>query len=882
MNPKDYSLFQNSSFPKLNRPGTAAKPKAKKSYIEMGRDAKIDPDTYYRIKEENEQLKQTKLSLNQKILKLEASIINLKENILKERRQADYKYPFHDKSNISDFNGENEKLKEELKKKNLIIEGLQLNYKLKQQPKKRKIASKKNDELTKQDIKNENLALIAHLRKQLKIANEDRKNLMYQIKNLNESFSKINNNINNNNKPQSSYNYNKANPDMISKMADLNTNYESAQLKLDTQNKILEMTKKSLEEYRDKYEREHENNRKLEAELALLKGQYDQIENYKKLLEEKKINEIKLEEEINELRISPFIKQAEERGNVYRNLQKAEKKLSENKKDLDEKEKKLTELEFKVDSLERENKQLKESLNIEKTEKEKYRDESLKLKISRVEREKSDKLYQDKLNKYSQYGELESNYNNILNLYKRQNDKLNWGNINFIEPELIQNNNPELLLKENERLRQEKSTLGKELENTKNMLLIQQQLNTEYKRDRDFESEKNKSEIKLLKKKIEDLCKLIDIKNMPKEIPSLSNTNNYPATMTLIKKSMVSSSDDHNQFIEESQEETDLELTMNENALDIYFGECIYEDVLEVELGYKMDDLLSFFSVDFYMHETQTSDILSGKNPMFNFQILFKVDVTEPFLNYLEKDYMNIEMYSLRNNERISFGEGKISLKDLLKVDENMINTGKRVINDVCEIFYKNNKKLKIATIHYQLKMIRPLSEALKWYYQQNKYNELNNEYKESIKLNSGLNLKKFTNIGKKAYEIKILITKANNLLIEGPPRRVAPYIYYEFYKNGGRYSKNGEGINPIFEDNASYNEIITQEFLDYLTKNALNVYIFDSMNQIEIDMDKPNEASLVYNNQQISRDLIGICKIPLQGLLINDLIQGEFPIYNM
>ena len=43
---------------------------------------------------------------------------------------------------------------------------------------------KKKDELTKQEINNDNLALIAHLRKQLKIANEDRKNLMYQIKNI--------------------------------------------------------------------------------------------------------------------------------------------------------------------------------------------------------------------------------------------------------------------------------------------------------------------------------------------------------------------------------------------------------------------------------------------------------------------------------------------------------------------------------------------------------------------------------------------------------------------------------------------------------------------------------------------------------------------------
>ena len=53
-------------------------------------------------------------------------------------------------------------------------------------------------------------------------------------------------------------------------------------------------------------------------------------------------------------------------------------------------------------------------------------------------------------------------------------------------------------------------------------------------------------------------------------------------------------------------------------------------------------------------------------------------------------------------------------------------------------------------------------------------------------------------------------------------------------------------------------------------------------MNPIELDVNEPKEASLVYTNQQISKDIIGICKIPLRGLLSNDLIQGEFPIFNL
>ena len=77
-------------------------------------------------------------------------------------------------------------------------------------------------------------------------------NLMNEIKNLKDAYANINSNMNNNDYMKNIDMNNKKNQEMISKMADLNTNYESAQMKLDTQNRILEMTKTSLEEYINK------------------------------------------------------------------------------------------------------------------------------------------------------------------------------------------------------------------------------------------------------------------------------------------------------------------------------------------------------------------------------------------------------------------------------------------------------------------------------------------------------------------------------------------------------------------------------------------------------------------------------------------------------
>ena len=104
---------------------------------------------------------------------------------------------------------------------------------------------------------------------------------------------------------------------------------------------------------------------------------------------------------------------------------------------------------------------------------------------------------------------------------------------------------------------------------------------------------------------------------------------------------------------------------MNENALDIFFSECVYEDGLGEELGFNIEHILSFFSVDFFVHETQTSDILNGKTQQFNFQITFKVDMNEKLITYLESEYIYIDIYSLRDDVQTIFGKGKISLKEL-------------------------------------------------------------------------------------------------------------------------------------------------------------------------------------------------------------------------
>ena len=130
MNPNDKSNNKSKTLSTYNKNlnnntiSDTNKKKTKKKCTCTGRDAKIEPDLYYKIKEENELLKKNKIIKDEKIRNLEVSLANIKESIIRERRQADYKVINNNKDFTADLEKtkyENEKLKFENEKKKLII-----------------------------------------------------------------------------------------------------------------------------------------------------------------------------------------------------------------------------------------------------------------------------------------------------------------------------------------------------------------------------------------------------------------------------------------------------------------------------------------------------------------------------------------------------------------------------------------------------------------------------------------------------------------------------------------------------------------------------------------------------------------------------------------
>lgn len=495
---------------------------------------------------------------------------------------------------------------------------------------------------------------------------------------------------------------------------------------------------------------------------------------------------------------------------------------------------------------------------------------------------------------------------------KTKDENQNWMKIDFLEKmNGPMNNNPEFLLREIERIKIEKGVLGNELDKTKSLLQIQQQINEDQQKMFDEDKKILKYQLDKAMTKIEELAKLVDIERLPKDKTLTTNID-------LLKKGLMTNNINELKEIKEmtkgfgfidnipdnitefSVAETETEFGMNENALDIWFGKGFLEKGLEKELGFPLSGLMSFIAVDFYLHENQTSNLNNGMNPLYNLQLTFKVNVDEHFIHYLEGDNIKIDLYYISNNVQFVLGHGKIPLCQLLENEENLkqdlLNTqmskiaGKltqgtvsRVTQNVVSIFYDKDQNISIGKIHYKMRMRHPILEAIKWYREKDKVLREISPMHDLFSKKIEKEMKNYGGGDGKTMLVTIMISKAVNLKVSGPPRKISPYIYYQFYKFEDHYSETTYGENPTFSLVDKYNVIYDSTFHEYIENQYLELVILDDSNALEVQInpDTKNTGSVNLINNKDEDDLIGITRINLKDLSISNLIQGSFPIIN-
>ena len=833
-----------------------------------GRDEKVDGDKFYKVIEENEKLKLEQIKNNESFKHIQTQLYKLEEKVIKERNLGERKIIYMDDGSdiqLMNLKAENEKLKEQLIKTKTVISGLA-------KEKKRatsgtKIIVPKND--ISNGLHNEYLKQIKELRNLLNDKDSEIKRLHYELVN--------------NGKKGGGENFSKDIREKTMEFNEMQNKAEQLKRDVETNSALVKHLQNQIEDQRATIRELHSNNLELKQQNTQLEVQSHSIPSLIEQTKQYRERIIEMEENIRSLSESPFIKQAEERGNISRKLKLTEEKLKETNFELEKMRVTNQEQIREFDRLRKEN-------EIYKKERDQFKEEAIRFKVTTEERERNTKNFEEQLRLLGQYGEVDSNFTKILSLLKLKENDNSWMKVEFFDRLGDNNlNNPEFLLKEIEKLVQEKGELGNQLEVTKNVLIIQQKISEDLQKEKNELEKITSFQINELKKKCEQFAQRNDITKYGKSKMTTKNDFRDPSRdyygRDYDQREEVDIPDDITEFTRDDE----TQLGMNENVLDLYIGEAVLEDGISNELGIKMNDLLTFASVDFYMHEIQTSNLASGKRPWYNLQIKYHVTEDEHLIKYIDSgNAIVVEIHYLKDNVNFLLGYGNIDLKQLLEAENNT----NRVINNVCPIYYKKDASMMIGNIHFKMRFRQSISNTLQWLQEKMR---LTNQVSATSKVIQNAsddrihNLKTITDLNKgRVMQVTILVNILKNLKIAGPPHEIRPYLWYQFHRCEEHFSKTYKGaltdkhgdsiINT--EDIQIYNTVYDREFEDYIQNGELSIMVLDDFRALEVKMNQDKENIDLVDNPEIE-DFVGIAKINLKSLILQERIQGNFPIIN-
>ena len=71
-------------------------------------------------------------------------------------------------------------------------------------------------------------------------------------------------------------------------------------------------------------------------------------------------------------------------------------------------------------------------------------------------------------------------------------------------------------------------------------------------------------------------------------------------------------------------------------------------------------------TVDFYNHDTETSQVAEGYKPLYNTQLSFKNRIDDFYVQYLQKQTIKLDFYISKNNSAIHLGTAHVYLRDII------------------------------------------------------------------------------------------------------------------------------------------------------------------------------------------------------------------------
>ncbi|XP_077166658.1 protein fantom [Paroedura picta] len=383
----------------------------------------------------------------------------------------------------------------------------------------------------------------------------------------------------------------------------------------------------------------------------------------------------------------------------------------------------------------------------------------------------------------------------------------------------------------------------RELEKTRNMLIVQHKINKDYQAEVEAVTQKMEALQQDYELKLEQYVHLLDvratrIRKLEAQLKDIAyGTKQYKFRPEIMPDDPV----------DEFDETAHLE--RGENLFEIHIGKVAFS--AEAAKAFRDQEPATFCTYAFYDFELQTTPVIRGLNPAYDFTSQYLVRVDDFFLQYVQKNTATLEVHHAYGVDFETAAACQLRFHEILEKNGRIY--GSAILVGV------GGGLQNYGSVEYWVRLRVPMDQAIRLYKERAKaLGYIATNLKDQPVLSpSQTNNSADGNLN----ELHITVKHCSHLQGQKSHVQPSPYVVYRFFDFADHDTAIVPSSNhPHFDDHASFPVPMDADLDRYLKSASLSLYVFDD-----------NEAEEgVY---------IGKANVPLISLAHDRYISGTFEL---
>uniref|UniRef100_A0A452EW26 Protein fantom n=1 Tax=Capra hircus TaxID=9925 RepID=A0A452EW26_CAPHI len=458
-------------------------------------------------------------------------------------------------------------------------------------------------------------------------------------------------------------------------------------------------------------------------------------------------------------------------------------------------------------------------LKTERDQNEKISQENRQLQLQYLEQ----KQQLDELKNHMKFYDQEMNSKFLSNCFIRQENTAQKsqknGDLSFLEKvDSKINKDLERSMKE---LQATHAETVQELEKTRNMLIMQHKINKDYQMEVEAVTQKMENLQQDYELKVEQYVHLLDIRAARIQKLEAQLKDIAYGTKQYKFKPEIMPDDSVDEF-----DET-IHLERGENLFEIHINKVTFSSEVLQASGDK--EPVTFCTYAFYDFELQTTPIVRGLHPEYNFTSQYLVHVNDLFLQYIQKNTVTLEVHQAYSTDYETIAACQLRFHEILEKSGRIFCTASLVgtKGDISNF----------GTVEYWFRLRVPMDQAIRLYRERAKalgYITSNFKGPEQIQWLSHqapktAQLSSTDSTDGNLNELHITIRCCNHLQSRASHLQPHPYVVYKFFDFADHDTAIIPSSNdPQFDDHMCFPVPMNMDLDRYLKSESLSFYVFD------------------------------------------------------